>query len=54
MMRMKLLYYDDVTPPDYQPPGFEVFKQFSITFRQGWVDYKLFVVRYNYSYFKNM
>jgi hypothetical protein len=21
---------------------------------QGWVDYKLFVVRYNYSYFKNM
>ena len=22
--------------------------------RQGWVDYKSFVVRYNYSYFKNM
>ena len=21
---------------------------------QGWVDYKSFVVRYNYSYFKNM
>jgi hypothetical protein len=21
---------------------------------QGWVDYKIFVVRYNYSYFKNM
>ena len=21
---------------------------------QGWVDYKLFVVRYNYSYFNNM
>jgi hypothetical protein len=23
-------------------------------FWQGWVDYKIFVVRYNYSYFKNM
>ena len=22
--------------------------------KQGWVDYKSFVVRYNYSYFKNM
>jgi hypothetical protein len=21
---------------------------------QGWVDYKIFVVRYSYSYFKNM
>jgi hypothetical protein len=25
-----------------------------IAYGQGWVDYKLFVVRYNYSYFKNM
>jgi hypothetical protein len=24
------------------------------TTNQGWVDYKIFVVRYNYSYFKNM
>ena len=36
-----------VFPPIYLPhaasPGW-----------QGWVDYKIFVVRYNYSYFKNM
>jgi hypothetical protein len=25
-----------------------------IIYFQGWVDYKIFVVRYNYSYFKNM
>jgi hypothetical protein len=24
------------------------------TYHQGWVDYKIFVVCYNYSYFKNM
>jgi hypothetical protein len=23
-------------------------------FEQGWIDYKIFVVRYNYSYFRNM
>ncbi|ESO83255.1 hypothetical protein LOTGIDRAFT_197435, partial [Lottia gigantea] len=23
MMSMKLLYFDDVTPPDYEPPGFK-------------------------------
>lgn len=23
MMTMKLMYYDDVTPPDYEPPGFQ-------------------------------
>ncbi|XP_073247203.1 HORMA domain-containing protein 1-like [Porites lutea] len=23
MMTMKLLYYDEVTPPDYEPPGFK-------------------------------
>ena len=25
-----------------------------VTLQQGWVNYKSFVVRYNYSYFKNM
>jgi hypothetical protein len=27
MMTMKLLYYDDVTPLDYQPPGFATGEQ---------------------------
>ena len=31
-----------------------VFFLVSNSFDQGWVDYKSFVVRYNYSYFKNM
>ena len=29
-------------------------KNQQLTNDQGWVDYKMFVVRYNYSYFKNM
>ena len=33
---------------------FDVASASTMRFRQGWVDYKIFVVRYNYSYFKNM
>jgi hypothetical protein len=33
---------------------FYLYNNCDITFNQGWVDYKMFVVRYNYSYFKNM
>ncbi|CAB4031577.1 Hypothetical predicted protein, partial [Paramuricea clavata] len=35
MMTMKLLYYDDVTPPDYQPPGFEDTEYLGHNFGEG-------------------
>ena len=33
----------------WRPTNFTII----LTFTQGWIDYKIFVVRYNYSYFKN-
>ncbi|CAG2166070.1 unnamed protein product [Oppiella nova] len=32
-LTMKLLYYDDITPEDYEPPGFEAADKDSFTFR---------------------
>ncbi|NXD44930.1 HORM1 protein, partial [Copsychus sechellarum] len=33
-LTMKLLYYDEVTPPDYQPPGFKEAKDEGLLFRE--------------------
>ncbi|KAM7028986.1 HORMA domain-containing protein 1 isoform 1-T4 [Acridotheres tristis] len=33
-LTMKLLYYDEVTPPDYQPPGFKEAKDEGLMFRE--------------------
>ncbi|NXC01699.1 HORM1 protein, partial [Orthonyx spaldingii] len=33
-LAMKLLYYDEVTPPDYQPPGFKEAKYDKMMFRE--------------------
>ena len=35
MMTMKILYYDDVTPPEYQPPGFEDIEYSGQNFGEG-------------------
>ncbi|KAL5502281.1 hypothetical protein EMCRGX_G009027 [Ephydatia muelleri] len=34
MMTMKLLYYDDVTPQDYEPPGFQPTTSDDFTFKE--------------------
>ncbi|KAL5006817.1 hypothetical protein ScPMuIL_015623 [Solemya velum] len=34
MMTMKLLYYDDVTPPDYEPPGFKASEKENFQFEE--------------------
>ncbi|XP_053822770.1 HORMA domain-containing protein 1 isoform X4 [Vidua chalybeata] len=33
-LTMKLLYYDEVTPPDYQPPGFKEAKDEGLLFKE--------------------
>ncbi|XP_032938896.1 HORMA domain-containing protein 1 isoform X2 [Catharus ustulatus] len=33
-LTMKLLYYDEVTPPDYQPPGFKEARDEGLLFRE--------------------
>ncbi|NWS81602.1 HORM1 protein, partial [Toxostoma redivivum] len=33
-LTMKLLYYDEVTPPDYQPPGFKEARDEGLMFRE--------------------